>query len=282
MTLQLPLLDGVEPLLERYDHFILDIWGVLHDGMQVYDGVNAALQMFRLAGKQVGLLSNSPNRSAVIRDDLMHHKGVIGTYDHILTSGDSSYRALKDYEGSSVYCIWDEENPTCLEGLSITRVPTPDEADIVLVSLLPRNAKTEDYMDIVRHMANLKLPMICANADLIVNVGRDLCLCAGAIAEAYEALGGAVSWHGKPHTEVYSELFDMMGAPDKTRLCAIGDSLRTDIQGGGAFGIDTVWNLVGIHAAELHRGNEMDVSAVRAAMDEWTYAPNWIMTGLRP
>ena len=276
------ILNSIRPLLDHYDHFILDIWGVLHNGITAYDGVNDALALLKDNGKQIGLLSNSPNRSDVIRDDLSDYKGVDSLYDHILTSGDSSYEALKAYQGGSVYCLWQAEDPTCLEGLNIRRVDTPKEADVVLASLLPHDATTANYDPILQEILSLGLPLICANADLIVNIGTDLCLCAGAVAQDYEALGGTVSWHGKPHHEVYEELHRMMGMPDKSRLCAIGDSLRTDIQGAGTFGIHNAWNLVGIHAEEVSRNGQPDADALNTAMDQWAHRPDWIMTGLKP
>lgn len=279
----LPYLNGISDVFERYDHFILDIWGVLHDGLSPYQGVNAALQGMKDAGKQIALLSNSPNRSDVIQDSLAHDMGIPSNlYDHILTSGDSSYNELLTHQGKNIYCMWDAENPTCLDGVDIKRVDTIEEADVVLASLCPPEAKTQDYHADLAIIKECGLPMICANPDLVVNVGDDLVLCAGSIAQAYEELGGTVTWHGKPHAPIYQTLHMMMGSPDKRALCAVGDSLRTDIQGAGGFGIDAIWNLVGIHADEVTKNNQLDLNSVNQLCQQWTHTPSFFMTGLTP
>ena len=116
----------------------------------------------------------------------------------------------------------------------------------------------------------------------IVNVGDDLVLCAGSLAEAYENMGGQTSWHGKPHVETYHYAHELLGQPSKGRICAIGDSLRTDVQGAGIFGIDCIWNLVGIHFHEVTREQNLDWQLVADEFEKWTYTPQMIMCGLKP
>lgn len=277
------LISGLEALIDLYDHFVLDIWGVLHDGLQHYPYVIPALEMLKAEGKQIALLSNSPNRASAVQHDLQGRFGIPShLYDHILTSGDSSFQALEDHASANVYCMWDDEDPTCLEGAPVTRVADIHQAGLVLASLFPHTAQHTDYDPILEHMLARDLTMICANADLVVNIGTDLVLCAGTIAQEYETRGGRVSWHGKPHNDIYTRLHQMMGKPHKKTICAIGDSLRTDIQGAGHFGIDVVWNVVGIHAADIIQNDRINNDAVQAEISQWVYAPTFMMNGLTP
>ena len=73
--------------------------------------------------------------------------------------------------------------------------------------------------------------MVCANPDLVVMHGARLALCAGALAQWYEEMGGQVRWHGKPYRSVYDSCTALLGIADQPRILAVGDSLRTDIAG---------------------------------------------------
>ena len=95
------------------------------------------------------------------------------------------------------------------------------------------------------------LPMICANPDLVVMHGTKLVLCAGALAEWYENEGGKVRWHGKPYRSVYDSCLALLGITDRSRVLAVGDSLRTDIAGAAAAGLDSLFVIGGIHADEF-------------------------------
>src|SRR5688572_15752674 len=64
--LMVSVISGMSAVLDRYDGFILDIWGVLHDGRRPYAGVLDCLARLRDAGKRTCLLSNAPRRNDVV------------------------------------------------------------------------------------------------------------------------------------------------------------------------------------------------------------------------
>jgi HAD superfamily hydrolase (TIGR01450 family) len=110
--------------------------------------------------------------------------------------------------------------------------------------------------------------MVCANPDLVVIHDGRPALCAGALAEEYERIGGRVRWHGKPHPSVYDSCLGLLGIADRRRLLAIGDSLRTDIAGAAGAGIDSLLVAGGIHAAEFCADGQLDRDRIAVAISE--------------
>jgi ribonucleotide monophosphatase NagD (HAD superfamily) len=117
--------------------------------------------------------------------------------------------------------------------------------------------------------------MVCANPDLVVMHGDRLALCAGALAKWYEEAGGQVRWHGKPFRSVYDTCLELLGIVDRTRILAVGDSLRTDIAGATGAGLDSVLIAGGIHAEEFGTiGNQPpDLERIAAALQSGSYSP---------
>ncbi len=274
------LLSGLEPIADNYDHFILDIWGVLHNGVRAYDTVVPCLEALRALNKQVLLLTNSPNRAHYIPPQLDTMGIGSHLYDHIISSGESTHHALQDYTGQNIYCFYKDEHPTAIEGLDMTRVHTPEEADVGLISHLPRLMTADEYKPLLQRCLDRNLPVICANPDKVVDVGGTLYPCAGGVADLYEEMGGTVSWHGKPHAPVYEWAIELLGNPHKSRVLAIGDSIRTDITGASNFGIDVLWNVVGIHLMEISDNGHISEYKIKQALTGLPHVPTGILNGL--
>ncbi len=253
-------LPGMAALAAQYDGFILDLWGVIHDGVRPYPGAADCLQRLRQAGKPCVLLSNAPRRSfaaeAMLRDMGIGPE----LYTGVLTSGEAVHLALRDRTdpwfaalGMRVWHLGPERDRNVMAGLGLDRVATPAEASFVLntgpddhrppASVGPLEP---DLAECARH----GLPMICANPDLEVIRGGVRVICAGALAARYEQLGGAVRSLGKPDPAIYHPVLAMLGT-ERARTLAVGDSLRTDIGGAQAAGVDSCWVLGGIHAEAL-------------------------------
>ncbi len=266
-----PIHDGLNDVMDRYDHFILDVWGVLHDGIDPYPGTLAALAGLQQKKKNVLLLSNSPERSVRMGKMKLEPMGIMpGTYNLFLTSGDASHFYMRDhFDGSRVYTFWPGEPASALEGLNVTRTEDIHDADFIYACLLPHNAAVLQYEDVMRVGLQRGLTLVCGNPDRVVGFGADLHLCVGSLAEWYEREGGKVAWIGKPYVSVYEQAWDMLGRPDKRRMLAIGDSLVTDVAGAVNFGCDVLWNVTGIHWEELrmdHAPDKIDPARVAAAM----------------
>ena len=154
-----------------------------------------------------------------------------------------------------------------MDGLDLERVARPEQADFLLNTGPDDERSPTDptvYDDELRACRTAGLPMVCANPDLEVVRGGALVICAGLLAQRYEALGGITRWVGKPDAAVYATVLDMLGL-DRTRVMAVGDSLRTDMAGAAGVGIDSCWVLGGIHAGELHGDAGAAVEAARRA-----------------
>ncbi len=260
MATEIPIHDGIAGLAGRYDGWIVDLWGVLHNGEAPYPGAVDALQRLRGEGKRVCLLSNAPRRVGPIIERLTEIGIPRDAYDDLCSSGEATHEALRDRPdpfhralGRRFLFIGGDRDINVYEGLDLERVDDPGAADFVLNTGIDDFAETlEDHEPVLAAAAARRLPMVCANPDLVVVVGEQLAICAGTLARRYEELAEVeVVYHGKPHAPVYHRVLERLGITDAARLVAVGDSFRTDIAGAGALGIDGVLVAGGIHAEEL-------------------------------
>lgn len=280
-TVALPRrIGGLREIAADYDGYLVDLWGVLHDGVRPYAGAIECLEALARAGKRVVILSNAPRRAAEVRARTAAI-GVAGTlYEDLICSGEETWRELREwhdpfYAGLDrrFYPIMAARDRGMLEGLAIEPVATIEAASFIL------NTGVEGAEDGVAQFEPLldrarahDLPMICANPDLVVIRGGLREICAGAVAEAYERRGGRVRYHGKPHRGVYARCFERLAPLPPSRILAVGDSLRTDIAGAGAVGIASLFILDGIHAEELG-GAEVENPGLAALFDRWPHRP---------
>jgi len=270
------VISGMRELAPGYDGFILDLWGVVHDGTAPFPGVLDCMERLIAAGKRLVLLSNAPRRS----DDVIRRIARIGVperlYHSVMSSGEEAWLHLKHrsepfYAALGPRClhIGSERDLEIREGLDLAFVDTPAEADFILnTGPAEWDDTLETYMPVMAEALSRGLPMVCANPDLVVVHNGKPALCAGALAEEYQRLGGRVRWHGKPHPSVYASCLGLLGIADKRRILAIGDSLRTDIAGAAGAGIDSLFIAGGIHAAEFSSNGTRDPERIKAALAE--------------
>ena len=259
MTTPIPYLPGIADLVSDYDGFVLDLWGVIHDGMSLYPGVADTMSRLAAAGKSFVMLTNAPRRAWAVSEQMAAMGMPEALCRPVMSSGEATWRELRTRSdpwyaglGGRCYHIGPERDENLFDGLDIERVDVLEDADIILNTGPWRDdERVEDYEDRLSTGARLEIPMICANPDLQVIRGGKRIICAGALARRYEALGGAVRYLGKPHASIYDYCFEHLGGAERDRILAIGDSLRTDIAGAAAAGIDSVLVVGGIHAEEL-------------------------------
>ena len=281
----IPILDGLRHVAHRYDGFVLDLWGVLHNGQKPMPHSVATLQAMRGKGKRIVILSNAPRRAHLV-EKRMNEIGIpVGLYDHVHSSGEETWQHLAKRDdpfyaslGKVCFHIGPQRDDNMLEGIGLTRTQSLAEADFILNTGPGYDETIEDFEDMLRESRRLGLKMICANPDLVVVVGDKLYLCGGSIAQRYEQLGGTVRWHGKPLPGVYETVFKLLGIADKRRILAVGDSLRTDIAGANAAGIDSVLVLTGIHSEEL---SAVDPARLGAAFAEHKETPTAVIDYFR-
>jgi HAD superfamily hydrolase (TIGR01459 family) len=281
--IELRLIGAMRELAPRYDGFILDLWGVIHDGVAPIPGAIECLGGLKEAGKRIVLLSNAPRRA----DDVIRRITRIGVpaglYHHVMSSGEEAWQHLKRRDdpfyaalGRRCLHIGSERDMEIREGLALEFVDTAGEAQFILnTGPAGWDDRIEDYEPLLCTALGRGLPMVCANPDLVVMHDSRLALCAGALAKWYEESGGCVRWHGKPFRSVYETCQALLGIEDRSRILAVGDSLRTDIAGAAGAGIDSLLIAGGIHAEEFGTIGEQapDLARIEAALREGSYNP---------
>ncbi len=277
------LIAGLRELAPRYDGFILDLWGVIHDGVAPIPGAIDCLRSLIDEGKRIALLSNAPRRA----DDVVRRITAVGVpsglYHEVMSSGEEAWQCLNRRDdpfyaalGRRCLHIGSDRDLEIREGLDLEYVVAAKEAQFILnTGPAGWDDRIEDYEPLLREAIDRDLPMVCANPDLVVVRGRALHLCAGALAKWYEEAGGRVRWHGKPFRSVYDSCLRLLDIADRSRILAVGDSLRTDIAGAAGAGIDSLLIAGGIHAEEFGTTGERlpDLGRVEAALCESGYNP---------
>jgi len=277
------MMHGIAALAPRYDGFILDLWGVIHNGVAPLPGAVECLAALRAAGKRIALLSNAPRRA----DDVIERITLIGVprelYHRVMSSGEEAWQRLHRRDdafyaalGRRCLHIGSERDTGIREGLELEFVDAAEEAEFILnTGPAGWEDRIEDYVRLLRRALMRALPMVCANPDLVVMHGDQLALCGGALAQWYEAAGGRVRWHGKPFGSVYDTCIAELGIENRSRILAVGDSLRTDITGAAGAGLDSVLITDGIHAEEFGKIGDQppDIERIAAALRAGSHYP---------
>ena len=283
------ILDGIAAIADRYDGFVLDLWGVVHDGRKPYPGVPEALAELKARDKGVVFLTNAPRRAWMVAN-LLDRMGLDrALYDGIISSGEISWRHLKHradpwFAGLGTRCvhIGPERDLSVVED-SVAEIVTDPAAASFLLNTGPDDQhgpqSADPYRPMLEACAAARLPMVCVNPDRAVMVAGQRIICAGALADIYLELGGAVREIGKPDPDVYEPVLDLLGIPQRSRVLAIGDSPHTDLAGAQAAGLDSLWALTGL-AADAH-GADPDPAYLAAAAREEGVRPIAALRSLR-
>lgn len=255
----IPILPGLSAIADQYDGFILDLWGLIHDGRTAYPGAADTLKRLQDKGKRVVMLSNSPRRAELLKR-MMEGFGIgRDHYNEVMSSGEAVFQELLTRAdpwfaalGKRCLLVGVERDRELLVGLDLTLVETVEEADFILnTGPDGPEAKLEHYTVLLDRAAELKLPMLCANPDLVVMVDGQEVLCAGALAAYYQQKGGDVCYRGKPDPAIYRTCISLLRITDKSRILGVGDAFHTDMAGARNAGIDGLFCSGGIHAEEL-------------------------------
>ena len=249
----IPILSSISELSCACDAWIVDIWGVMHNGARAYAAAGEACRRFRRGGGIVVLLSNAPRPFRAV----VHQLAAVGvdpeSYDGGLTSGDVTRGLLEAWSGRSLLHIGPERDKGLFEGLT-ARLATPDAAEAIVCSgLWDDSSETPaNYEALFEVLAARRLAMLCANPDLVVERGNKLVYCAGALAALYAQKGGEVIYAGKPHVPIYERTFATLErlagrALVRERILAIGDGIDTDLLGAHRAGLRSVFIASAVH-----------------------------------
>ena len=271
------LVNGVEVILS-------DIWGVVHNGLESFPEACEALHTYRQRGGTVILITNAPRPADSVQRQLRKLGVADETYDAIVSSGDLTRNFVADHPGKKIFWIGPERDSSIHRGLDAVMAPL-EQADYIICTGLfdDETESAEDYRAMMLLAREHKLPMICANPDIVVERGDRLIYCAGAIAELYRELGGEAIFYGKPHRPIYERAMalaaERRGRPTSLdRVLAIGDSVRTDLTGALGFGIDCLFLTRGIHSEEFEGIDQLDPASVK---ELFGHPPRALMRELR-
>ena len=257
------IVDSLAAIAPRYTAVFCDLWGCLHNGREPFAAAVAALRAFKAQGGTVLLLTNSPRPKPSVVAQLDRIGVPRDVWDEIVSSGDATQIALAQGAiGPRVHHIGaakdesfftDYPSEIAEEMQAVTRVPMDQADGILCTGLADDTVETPaDYRAKLLMGKTLGLTLLCANPDLIVDLGETRLYCAGALAAEYEAMGGKTLYFGKPHPPIYDlarrKLAEMTGSDDHRILC-IGDGIGTDIKGASGEGLDTLFVTGGIAAA---------------------------------
>lgn len=254
-------IDGLSELSNQYGLVLCDVWGVLHNGVKAYQGAIEALSEFRQNGGTVVMVTNAPRPRGPVYEQLKRLGVPEGVYDEVVTSGDATQALMREAPNKMHFIGMIEKDKKLFEGFDIELVGE-DEAEAVICTGPFDEVKdtAADYIPLLKKFRDRDLPFICANPDKVVEIGDRFIMCAGAIADEYEKLGGNTLIAGKPHAPIYQQAIKEASSIAgktfvKSDILAIGDGMPTDIKGAQDFGLDVLYISAGIHAGEYGKAD---------------------------
>ncbi len=253
-----PILTSLDTLLSTYRYFLIDQFGVLHNGVTPYPGAADALQTIKDSGAQAIIISNSGKRSQVNEQRMATLGFPRNSYHTMITSGETAWHRLHDMiqagtlkPDTRCYLLSNDGDTSSIDGLGLQTTNQIDEANLILLSGIRGDAHSfEHYVDLLKPAITHNTLCICTNPDKWALIGNDRVFGAGRVAEEYEKLGGRVMWIGKPYPEIYQfclSRFDQFTEANKHEVCCIGDSIEHDICGGRNSGLNTLLVRTGIY-----------------------------------
>ena len=278
-------ISGLADLIDRYEVFLIDAWGVLHDGRQLYPGVRKTLLQLQRADKAVIVLSNAARRHVDFKQELAKLGLGNDLYSTVVTSGELSWRALHDrlpaiaHFGSRFFYLGPDRSRGVIGDLDREEVHALSEADFIVNTGAQGNQPdASSFEPLLQEASKLGLPMLCANPDQLAVRGGVMGISAGAIARLYQQTGGEVIYFGKPHAPIYEACFELYSDIPRERFLMLGDGLATDIKGANRAGIDSVFLSSGIHHSEL----EKEPQGLQTLSQRYQVTPTYVMHSMLP
>jgi HAD superfamily hydrolase (TIGR01459 family) len=275
----------IREVVKSYDVLLVDVWGVLYDGMAPYNGAVSFLNEMLDNGKKIIFLSNNP-RPGYITNKQFVEFGLNMNKAEIYTSGDAVREQLTSWSdtvfsklGKRFYHLGAEGNTDILSGIAADVTDDITKADFLLITeFVPASTDLNIHDELLAKAASLHIPAICANPDLTAYYGKQIRYCAGKFAQKYEKLGGVVHYYGKPDNKIYDAALSKYSLDcDKKKILMIGDTLETDILGAQKFGIDSALVLTG-NGEKI--GDQLFLGAQDVFKDS-EVIPTWVTYGIK-
>ena len=250
------IIKSILDIINKYDNFIIDQWGVMHDGSYGYKHAIEAIDYLEKNNKNLFIISNSSKRKKSSVEKLHTLGFKKKSFVNVLTSGEMIWNTIKKKYSKFTFkkkCfhIYDKTKEDGLifrDGLNLNFTEDIENSDFILACTPFPNMEPIDYIPLLNKAIDKNIIMYCANPDfetIEINNHQNI-FCMGAIAEIYKKMGGEVIIQGKPEIDIYIETTKTIKL-DKNKTIAVGDSLFHDILGANNFSIDSVLVKSGIH-----------------------------------
>lgn len=237
---------GARFVINDHDLLYIDIWGVIHNGVKLYDNAVNVLDHLHDLNKEYILLTNAPRPNKTVKKFLSQMGLNKNHCDKVYTSGEAALKYLeKNLNNSKFFHIGPPKDFDLFSSFKKNKTDDIQNCDFLLCTgLFEDNNNLNYYKQLFTKKKNLK--MICTNPDLLVDRGDRRELCAGSIAQIYEEVGGKVDYFGKPYPLVYN----LSANSDNKKILCIGDNLNTDIKGANVQNFKSFFITGGIHKNE--------------------------------
>ncbi|MDB3863947.1 TIGR01459 family HAD-type hydrolase [Alphaproteobacteria bacterium] len=252
-------LKSFKSLIPKYDFFLFDQWGVLHNGHFKFENAENCLKILKKNKKKIILISNSSRPT----EDSISNLTKLGfdeyLYDYCITSGQIAINNIeKDiYAKYGKTCYPLKMSNDKIKSFKLKCTKEIKNADFVMIADLDVNLSVLDFAKTLDEMLELNLPLLCANPDYLVYDKEELSMCGGTVAQLYEDMGGKVFRYGKPYKPIYSDIIKTMKIRDFSKVLVVGDSLWHDIAGGNLLNFDSLWVKSGVHTPQIDKGKEI-------------------------
>ena len=246
-------LNHLSEIFNAYDTFVIDLWGVIHDGISLNEKAIESIGELKKNSKKIVFLSNAPRPSAKVVDFLLKMKMNKQYLSNVITSGEAAMYAINQNKfGKKFFHLGPSRDTSIFEKVKDNKTNINNSDFILCTGLFDEYEKNLDYYKnfLIKHISK---KLVCTNPDLTVHRGDKEEYCAGYIAKIFEELGGKVTYYGKPHKEIYKMCFK-----SNEKVLAIGDNLRTDIKGANNLNKDCLFISNGVHRNEFRNNLELE------------------------
>ena len=253
-------LSGLSKIYSKFDIFLVDLWGVIHNGIECYSDALNVLKNLKKT-KKIILISNAPRPSSSVQKFLSQINFNKSFYDFLITSGDLTRYYLKNFtKKENFYHLGPDRDNSLFSNLMLKKTTLKNARFVICTGVNNNNDNLNKYFSILKKIKKRNLKIICANPDLIVHRGDRAEYCAGSIAKLYEKMGGRVEYFGKPYRNIYEYIFRILKKNSKkkiykSKVLVIGDNLNTDISGANNFNVKNLFIAGGIHKPEWSKKN---------------------------
>ena len=243
-------IEGLSSIADNYQLFYIDLWGVIHNGINLHDEAVNALKQITKMNKNYVLLTNAPRPNSSVKNFLENMGLEREIREHVFTSGEAALNYLKkNFLDKKFFHVGPPRDFDLFKDFEKNKSNDINKSDYILCTgLFDKNNK-----DLIFYKnlfdKHLKKKMICTNPDLIVDRGNKRELCAGSVAMVFEKMGGEVVYFGKPYPEVYNQSFNNKGK----KILSVGDNFNTDIKGANLLNYDSLIISNGIHKSEIEK-----------------------------